>query len=54
MNKEKAAGINPSNGMERKAGERLAASYENFLISNGQIIFPLLDKQKDLHNTYNR
>ncbi|KAA8597737.1 agmatine deiminase [Vibrio sp. 10N.286.52.C3] len=47
MNKEEAAGINPSNGMERKAGERLAASYANFLISNGQIIFPLLDKQKD-------
>ena len=30
-----------------KPGERLTSSYSNFLISNGQIIFPLLDKQKD-------
>lgn len=33
--------------MECKAGERLTASYANFLINNGQIISPLLDKQKD-------
>ncbi|MHA2939917.1 agmatine deiminase family protein, partial [Vibrio sp. RC27] len=32
---------------ERKSGERLAASYANFLISNGQVIFPNLDDKFD-------
>lgn len=31
----------------REVGERMAASYVNFLISNGQIIFPLLDERTD-------
>ncbi|MDR9828716.1 agmatine deiminase [Vibrio sp. FNV 38] len=47
MDQEEANGIDQSDGMEREAGERLAASYANFLISNGQVIFPLLDEQQD-------
>ncbi|CAH0525336.1 agmatine deiminase [Vibrio hippocampi] len=47
MNEEEAAGIIQSQGMEREAGERLAASYANFLISNGQVIYPLLDEKSD-------
>ena len=31
----------------REAGERMAGSYVNFLISNGQVIFPLLDARTD-------
>ena len=31
----------------RKAGVRLAASYANFLITNGQVVFPLLDPKTD-------
>jgi agmatine deiminase len=42
-----AAGIEPSDGMVRQAGERLAASYANFLITNGSVIFPLLDHATD-------
>jgi agmatine deiminase len=38
---EEAAGIDQtSGGMNRKAGERLAASYVNFYIANGAIIAP--------------
>ncbi len=38
---EEAAGIDQtSDGMNRKAGERLAASYVNFYIANGAIIAP--------------
>ncbi|WP_413282927.1 agmatine deiminase [Vibrio sp. MA40-2] len=47
MTADEAAGIDQSEGMERGAGERLAASYANFLISNGQIIFPLFDQPTD-------
>ncbi|SHE48932.1 agmatine deiminase [Vibrio gazogenes] len=47
MTEEEAAGIDHSQGMVRQSGERLAASYANFLISNGQVIFPLLDKSTD-------
>jgi agmatine deiminase len=42
-----AAGVLPSTGMVRTAGERLAASYSNFLITNGRVVFPLLDPQQD-------
>lgn len=42
-----ADGIDFSDGMEREQGERLAASYANFLISNQQVIFPLLDPKND-------
>ena len=33
--------------MERAAGERLAASYANFLITNSRVVFPLLDAPQD-------
>jgi agmatine deiminase len=33
--------------MVRAAGERLAASYANFLISNARVVFPLLDPAHD-------
>jgi agmatine deiminase len=33
--------------MARSAGERLAASYANFLITNSRVIFPLLDPDHD-------
>lgn len=42
-----AAGIEPSSSMVRAAGERLAASYANFLITNGRVVFPLLDPSQD-------
>ena len=44
---EEAAGIDIAEGMEREAGERLAASYANYLITNNQIVFPLLDGRYD-------
>jgi agmatine deiminase len=37
---EEAAGIDHVAGMNRRAGERLAASYVNFYIANGAIIAP--------------
>ena len=42
-----AAGVAASAGMERGAGERLAGSYANFLITNGRIVLPLLDPARD-------
>jgi agmatine deiminase len=47
MSATEAAGIHPSKGMTRRAGERLGASYANFLISNGRVLFPLLDPLHD-------
>ncbi|MGY5451749.1 agmatine deiminase [Agarivorans sp. MS3-6] len=47
MSEEEAAGIDQTEGMQREAGERLAASYANFLISNGLVVFPLLDEAND-------
>lgn len=44
---EEAQGVDSGNAVERLAGSRLAGSYVNFLISNGQIIFPLLDEKTD-------
>ncbi|HIF9358966.1 TPA: agmatine deiminase [Photobacterium damselae] len=44
---EEAVGIDGSDGMERKVGERLAASYANYLITNKQIVYPLLDPEHD-------
>ncbi len=35
------------NAIPRRAGERLAASYVNYLVSNQQVIFPLLDSRSD-------
>ena len=42
-----ADGIDSCVGMGREAGERLAASYANYLITNNRIILPLLDPAKD-------
>ena len=42
-----ADGIVQSDGMKRGAGERLAASYTNFLITNDRVIYPLLDPTHD-------
>jgi agmatine deiminase len=43
-----AAGIDRgTNGMNRAAGERLAASYVNFYIANGAIIAPCFDVPTD-------
>ncbi|UJF19899.1 agmatine deiminase [Vibrio sp. SS-MA-C1-2] len=47
MTEEEAAGIDIAEGMEREAGERLAASYANYLITNNQIVLPLLDERYD-------
>ncbi|PWC17498.1 agmatine deiminase [Brenneria roseae subsp. roseae] len=44
---EETAGVDRGNAVERNAGSRLAGSYVNFLISNQQIIFPLLDARTD-------
>ena len=44
---EEAKGIESSMGMSRREGERLCASYTNFLMVNGHIFFPLLDKRYD-------
>jgi agmatine deiminase len=44
---QEAAGIEPCAGMVRCAGERLAASYANFLITNNRVVFPLLDPLHD-------
>ncbi len=42
-----ADGFDVCEGMERSAGERLAGSYANFLITNNLIVYPLLDAEKD-------
>ncbi|MDN2482895.1 agmatine deiminase [Vibrio agarivorans] len=47
MKEDEAAGIDIAEGMERQAGERLAASYANYLITNNQIVLPLLDERYD-------
>ncbi len=47
MTAAEAAGIAPSGSMVRSAGERLAASYANFLITNNRLVFPLLDPARD-------
>ncbi|WP_291969266.1 agmatine deiminase [Candidatus Symbiopectobacterium sp.] len=44
---EEAAGVASGDAIERLAGSRLAGSYVNLLISNQQIIFPLLDAHTD-------
>ncbi|RYH10914.1 agmatine deiminase [Tropicimonas sp. IMCC6043] len=44
---EEAGGIDPTGDMARAAGTRLAASYVNFLVTNGRVIFPLLDPDRD-------
>lgn len=44
---KESEGIDHSANMQRGAGEQLAGSYANFLITNSAIIFPLLDVAKD-------
>lgn len=44
---EEAEGIDHVYSMQRKAGEKLAGSYSNYIISNGAVIFPLLDATTD-------
>lgn len=44
---EETRGLVQGTAAKRQAGDRLAGSYVNYLISNGQIIFPLLDPQTD-------
>ena len=42
-----ASTIDACDGMHRTAGERLAASYTNYLVTNRQIVYPLLDDDLD-------
>ena len=44
---DEAKNLTESPYMNRQVGERLAASYANFLICNGGIVFPLLDEKTD-------
>ncbi len=44
---EEASGVESSDGMNRQAGERLSASYANFLMVNGHVFLPLLDSEFD-------
>ncbi|PSU29303.1 agmatine deiminase [Photobacterium lutimaris] len=43
LKENEAAGITPSKGMKRSAGERLGGSYANFLMINKTIFLPELD-----------
>ncbi len=48
MTAEEAKGLLPSDSMKRRyAGDRLAASYVNFYLTNGGLIMPLLDPRTD-------
>lgn len=47
LTQEEAAGIEPSGGMKREAGERLGGSYANFLMCNKNVFLPLLDSACD-------
>ncbi len=47
ITRQEAAGVAPGAGVPRVAGERMAASYVNFLISNNRLVFPLLDERTD-------
>ena len=44
---EEAAGVEVSTAQPRVAGERMAGSYVNFLITNNRLIYPLLDPKTD-------
>ena len=47
ITEDEADGFDVCEGMERSAGERLAGSYANFLITNNRVVFPLLDPKTD-------
>ncbi|HVO55277.1 MAG TPA: agmatine deiminase [Solirubrobacterales bacterium] len=45
---EEAAGVDRIDGTKpRRPGDRLAASYVNFYLANGRVVFPLLDERHD-------
>lgn len=44
---DEAKGVDTCDGMIREAGERLSASYANFLMVNEHVFFPLLDEKSD-------
>ncbi|ART79439.1 agmatine deiminase [Oceanisphaera avium] len=44
---EEASGVQASTAQPRIAGERMAGSYVNFLITNNRLIYPLLDAKTD-------
>ncbi|HLM87361.1 MAG TPA: agmatine deiminase [Solirubrobacteraceae bacterium] len=45
---QEAAGVDTVEGTKpRRAGERLAASYVNFYLANGRVVYPLLDERCD-------
>src|SRR5262249_53548570 len=45
---DEAAGVRPVPGTKpRRAGDRLAASYVNFYLGTGRVVFPLLDARFD-------
>lgn len=47
ITEEEAAGVKASTAQPRLAGERMAGSYVNFLITNNRLIYPLLDAKTD-------
>ena len=47
ITEEEASSIQTSPGMKRSAGQRLAGSYVNYLVTNGRIIFPQYDDDTD-------
>jgi len=48
ITEEEAGGVDVIAGSKpRRAGDRLAASYANFYIATGRIVFPLLDERHD-------
>lgn len=48
MTAQEAATVQAAgSGMSRRAGDRLAGSYVNFLITNGRVILPMLDPNTD-------
>ncbi len=45
---EEAGGVDAvASTLPRRAGDRLAASYANFYLANGRVVFPLLDGRHD-------
>lgn len=47
ITEEEASSIQPSPGMSRGVGQRLAGSYVNYLVTNGRVIFPQFDPETD-------
>ncbi|RBP85634.1 agmatine deiminase [Marinomonas rhizomae] len=49
VSEDEAKNLLDSDSMNRQAGERLAASYANFLITNHSVIFPTFGEKTDDH-----